>query len=312
MVGFNGTAAGGTLPDDGTIQIAFDRLLDPASVTRQSFSLSDDSGNYPEEVVTYDPILRVVTLSTNSGGAWLTQGATYKVVMGQAAASDTTGLTGPKAIDGATLTASVVETFQAVASAGTESEYRAMDLCNDVLPVFQNDCSSTNCHGAPQDGQYPREGLALTTPLGIASTAISRASQESNTGAQAGAGTAAGAAPFGVDMPIIDPGNPGNSWLIYKLLLAAGNPTVSPDPVSCGGTSVSPLPAPALNSDTANPNAPTVLLSDSERSILSELVIGEQMPYPPNTALGLDELERISAWIAQGATVVQCPNCPGP
>jgi hypothetical protein len=147
VVGFNGTAAGGTLPDDGTIQIAFDRLLDPASVTRQSFSLSDDSGNYPEEVITYDPILRVVTLSTNSGGAWLTQGATYKVVMGQAAASDTTGLTGPKAIDGATLTASVVETFQAVASAGTESEYRAMDLCNDVLPVFQNDCSSTNCHG---------------------------------------------------------------------------------------------------------------------------------------------------------------------
>jgi hypothetical protein len=313
VVGFNGATTGGTLPDDGTIQIAFDRLLSPSSVTRQSFSLSDDSGNYLNPVITYDPVRRVVTLSTNSGGAWLTEGVTYNVSMGVAKASDSTGLTGPKAIDGATLTKAVTETFLAVASTGAESEYRTIDLCNDVLPLFQNDCSSTNCHGTPPgDGTYPREGLALDSPIGLANTAIGRVSQESNTGAQAGLGTAASAAPFGIDMPIIDPGNPGNSWLMYKLLLAPGSPALSPNPLSCGGTAVSPLPAPALNASTANPDAPTVALSASEQSILNELILGEQMPYPPNAALAIDELERISAWIAQGAMVVQCPSCPGP
>jgi hypothetical protein len=143
-------------------------------------------------------------------------------------------------------------------------------------------------------------------------TAIGRVSQESNTGAQAGLGSAPGTAPFGVDMPIIDPGNPGNSYLLYKLLLAAGSPALSPNPLSCGGTAVTPLPLPVSQATTANPAPTTVALSNSERSILNDFIEGEQMPYPPNPALAIDELERISTWIAQGAQVVPCPNCPGP
>src|SRR5271154_6204870 len=46
VVGFNGTVTKGTLPVDGYLQVAFDRLLDPASVTRQSFSLRDGTGAF--------------------------------------------------------------------------------------------------------------------------------------------------------------------------------------------------------------------------------------------------------------------------
>jgi len=316
VVGFNATATHGQLPADGYAQIAFDRLLDPTCVTRQSFSISDAAGDFLEPQVTYDPVRRVVSLSGN--GTWMTVGITYYIVMNVAQASDTTGDTGPKAIDGATLTGQVVETFQAIADPGAPPQiYRTIDPCNDVLPLFQNDCSSSNCHGTPTgDGNYPREGLALDSPIGLLNTAIGRVSQESNTGAQAGLGAASGRQ-FGVDMPIVDAtGNPANSWLLYKLLLATpAGPALAPNPLSCGGTAKTPLPTPVSGATAANPDAPTVPLSDSEREILNELVLGNQMPYPPNPALATEELLRISAWIAQDATntpVTQCVNCPGP
>ncbi len=313
-MGFNGTA-NGSLPADGNIQIAFDRLLSPASATRQAISLRDGVGNFLEPVVTYDPVLRVVSLAAPTQGtsAWLTVGATYYVVMNVAAANDTIGNTGPKAIDGATLDKQVVESFLAAAPVGaTPSEDRLIDPCNDVMPIFQNWCSNTACHGTPPgDGTFPREGLALDSPIGLLNTAIGRASQESNTGPLASLDNPPGKQ-FGIDMPIIDPGNPGNSWLMYKLLLAPGATATAQTPLSCGGTAKTPLPTGVSQATKANPDAPTVAISASDRAILSELVIGNQMPYPPNPPLAIDELERIRAWIAAGAKVVQCPNCPGP
>jgi hypothetical protein len=311
VVGFNGTAAGGKLPIDGYAQIAFDRLLDPASVTRQSFSIRDDEGNFLEPQVTYDPVRRVVSVS--GSGNWLTVGATYAIILGVATASDTTGTTGPKAIDGAPLTAQVVETFQAVADPGPTPPliFRAnVDVCKDVLPIFQNDCSNTNCHGTPPgDGTYPREGLALDSPIGLTNTAIGRMAQEANTGATAGIGAAPGRQ-FGVQMPIIDSaGDPGNSWLLYKLLMAPQGPATAPNPQTCGDAGA---PPPVSGATTANPDAPSVAMSESDRAILTELVLGNQMPYPPNAPLSTEELERITAWIAHGAQVVQCPSCPGP
>src|SRR6202012_2759216 len=97
VVGFNGALVGNELPADGNIQISFDRLLDPASITRQSFSLRDYSGNFLEPEVEYDPVTRIVSLS--GSGTWLDPGVVYAVVIGVAAASDTTGQSGPKAID---------------------------------------------------------------------------------------------------------------------------------------------------------------------------------------------------------------------
>jgi hypothetical protein len=322
VVGFNASGDAGsngtTLPADGTVQIAFDRLLAPDSVTRQSFELSDGSGVYLEPVVTYDPVARVVSLQNPNpaGGNWLTVGATYYVQMSVAKASDTTGTSGPKAIDGATLTTAVTEVFQAVAPSGaTPSLDRPIDFCDDILPVFIAHCSGGPCHSGPSGGFEPREGLILDAPTGLLNTAVNRVSQESNTGGLAGLPSAP--EQFGVDMPIIAAGSPGDSWLMYKILLAPSPATTAVNPVSCGDAG---LPAPVSQASAANPAAPSVPLSASEQAILGEMILGEPMPYPPSVpgatnALGVDEVQRIRAWIAQlnvpadqAAQIRECPN----
>ncbi|MGH7329897.1 MAG: hypothetical protein ACREJX_16235, partial [Polyangiaceae bacterium] len=57
-------------------------------------------------------------------------------------------------------------------------------------------------------------------------------------------------------------------------------------------------------------------LSDDERARLENYVLGSQMPYPPSPGrddrsqnLTEDELERVRAWIAEGATVNDCSSC---
>jgi hypothetical protein len=51
-------------------------------------------------------------------------------------------------------------------------------------------------------------------------------------------------------------------------------------------------------------------LSDSERAILASMVQGKEMPYPGLTAqpLTTTQIDTLSAWIAQGATIpAGCP-----
>lgn len=337
-----GDAGSTALPTDAVIQIAFDRLLHPTSVTRQSFSLVDENGNYPEPVVTYDPVARIVSISSPNDtiGPWLTAGATYKIVIGVSAANDFTGGSGPRAIDGATLEAPVTLVFQAVTPVTpTTSADRPIDFCDDVIPIFQRSCSGGLCHAATAT---PAEGLILETPDGVLNTAIGtgpapRVSQESNTGGSAVSAAVQGN-PFGVDMPIIGatyspddagttPGNPGGSYLMYKVLLGQLRPIddgLDAGYAACGSAS-EPIPVGQLPSPQP---AATQMISDSERAILSEFILGNQMPYPLNLSsttptpasfitptsstlpLTFEELERIRAWIAQGAHVEACSACP--
>jgi hypothetical protein len=326
VVGFNGDATGGQLPADGTVQIAFDRLLHPASVTRQSFAIRDASGNFLQPAVTYDPVARVVTL-LNPGGteAWLVAGLTYTVSIGVSKADDYTGGSGPRAIDGATLAAAVSKTFQAVApTAPTPTSDRAIDFCADVLPIFQLRCSGGSCHAAPGQVTRPAEGLVLQTAAGVANTALGRSSQESNTGALAKPQVQGRA--FGVNMALVDPGNPGGSWLLYKVLLGqlrAVDQGLDAGVATCGAGGTAPLPV----AQTTLPQ-PTPLITADERARLSEYVLGNQMPYPLNLPsstptpitptddesstlpLTYEELQRVRAWITQGAKTAECPSCP--
>jgi hypothetical protein len=274
--------------------------------------------------VTYDPVTRVVSISNPSTipGAWLTVGSTYTLSIGVAAAGDYTGGSGPRAIDNATLTTKVVETFQAVTPATpTPSADRAVDFCDDVLPIFQLRCSAGQCHGAPLGTIAPAEGLVLETTAGIENTAINRVSQESNTGGIAGQPQGQGEQ-FGVDMAIVAAGNPGASWLMYKVLLGTVRPIdqgLDAGVATCGDDASAPasvflLPTPQ----------PTPTLTQSEEYILSQYVLGNQMPYPLNLPsneqtpagdyatlpLTFDELERVRAWIAQGANTETCNACP--
>jgi hypothetical protein len=70
--------------------------------------------------------------------------------------------------------------------------------------------------------------------------------------------------------------------------------------------------------DVSGAFAPLALQAPSaaERAVLSNYILGRQMPFPAATGsasigatpLTLSQFERISLWIAQGA--VSAPSCP--
>jgi hypothetical protein len=195
-----------------------------------------------------------------------------------------------------------------------------MHFCVDVLPIFQNKCAYGPCHATPQNmGSSPRfpngesspaAGMILDSSEGVASTAVNHVAHGSNTGAAAGTGGPP-STPFGIDMPIIDPGAPDNSWLLYKTLLNI--PATQDDGVAglCG-------PYVTASSFAQGVSSP---VSSDERARLSNYILGREMPYPMNPTepepaadagdlpLSVAELERVRAWIGQGAVVEDCAQC---
>lgn len=266
------------LPADQSIHLAFDRLLLPESISRQSFLLANNAAPIPS----YDPITRIVTITPI---APLVVGQTYTLEI--ATPQSPTDLNGLRAIDGATIEPkSSVFAFQVSAPIGTVTTPSPISFCDVVAPIFMN-CNQSICH----TGSLPPAGLDLSSNDRILATAIGRVAEGSNQGPNAQ--PRAPGLRFGQDMPIIDPGaagsgDPGNSWLIYKLLLAKvvpGSPAAGPFDVAW-----QPLP-------------------DAERAILATYVSGREMPFPTpapwytNVGLSTAQLEQLSLWIAQGASV---------
>lgn len=287
------------------IEIAFDRLLNPLSVTRQTFVLQDLFGNFLVPTPSYDPVSRVVRLCMTSSPALQADQSYQLTIIAPTGPTDSAGF---RAIDGAGLDPSVNPVIEFPVTLGptyTGSDAcvgaTSVDFCSQVLPIFASKCGGANCHG----GDLPAAGLLMTTAQGIQATAVGRVAQGSNTG-----NSAQSVPPglvFGVDMPIIAPGAPGASWLMYKLLLAEPPACSSTPGVSCdaGGPGVEnnryPLVTPAWS-----------LLSDAERATLANYIQGREMPYPvdPSAPLDLatapltgDELDTVSLWIQQGAGI---------
>jgi hypothetical protein len=90
-------------------------------------------------------------------------------------------------------------------------------------------------------------------------------------------------------------GDPGNSYLIYKTLMA-----------ETGALPATATPLPNVYSVAWAP------LADDERQTLASLIPGREMPLAStvtdtvNTGLAVDSLERLSLWIAQGAPLSLC------
>ncbi len=275
--------------------------------------------------IAYDPVTRVVTITP---AAPLDPGQGYRVViLSPQNDADPLGL---RAIDGATLDPSTppIEFTVLQPDAGVDAgaspapALPTMSFCADVLPVLTTKCGSSICHGGTT---LPADGLRLDSPTAVTATALGRVAVGSNRGPRSTA--AAVGSLFGVDMPIVDPGtgtgpagDPGDSWLLYKLLMA-----VPPRCVVAAGVGVdvdagADAGASAGKAPTDVSGAHQVLwqpLSPAERDILSSLIPGREMPFPTNPSARLDqakepltcdELERISLWIAQGAVVPS--SCP--
>ncbi|MEO6573178.1 MAG: hypothetical protein ABIP89_05030 [Polyangiaceae bacterium] len=312
---------------NGVIQIAFDRMLLPITVTRQSILLLDYTTTAIAPVVSYDPVARVVTLSNPNPGnpSWLKADQAYKIVLGIPEGDVDVG--GVRAIDRAPLDPSQVLQFGFLVSADSTPQVSnlvsgpPMNFCNDIFPIFTASCSQGTCHGPVAGKVRPAAGLVLGTSAGVANTAIARVANGSNTGPLAGPGHAPSHI-FGIDMPLIDPGNPGNSWLLYKVLLGPPSaPVVVDTGTDAGADAGAEGGAPVA---TCTPGAPfpaasfdVTAVSDDERARLSNYVLGNKMPYPamPGTNdssgdLTLDQMERLRAWIQQGAIVTDCSACP--
>jgi hypothetical protein len=304
-----------TLPIDGQIQIAFDRYLLPASVTRQSVFVVDANGQPIDPVITrYDPISRTISVS-GSTSAWLTPGQPYKLRL-TIPPNDDVDDRGLRAIDRQTLDPNqpLEIAFFASTATGAKSE-KTISFCGDVLPILSMKCTGKLCHGGGENVDQAA-GLVLDSLTGLQKTAIGRVANSANTGSRSG-DPAKPRGVFGVDMPLIDPGAPDNSWLLYKIELAK-EPAIDsggPETWICNerpGADQLALPT----SDPFRFDVKVHQADDIERAILNDYVPGREMPFPSTfitssrqQALTFDERERIRLWIAQGAKLQECGGC---
>lgn len=303
------------LPADGSIQIAFDRYLLPSSVNRQSIAIVDGAHQpLPPElapIVLYDPIARTATLSPPKQ-LWLTQGQPYTLVLGVPEGDADQG--GVRAIDRATLFPGQQREYGFIVGPRANRPIEpAVSFCRDVLPIFAAKCSLSTCHGT---GGQAAASLVLDTSAGVGATALNRIAQGSNSGPLS-ARPPAGQTQFGIDMPIIDPGNPGNSWLIYKVDLARP-PTLADtsDKFACTSGLLEPR-VPFVFAPLV-PQAQRTA-DDIERSILSDFILGREMPFPPlsatsyfDTSLTFEEREMVRIWIkglVPGGALPECGGC---
>lgn len=321
------------MPADGVIQIAFDRYLLPSTITRQSYVIVDSTNTpLPNAALKtlYDPVARTVTIvgPDGPGKMWLTPEQSYKLVL-LVPNDPRSDLGGFRAIDRATL--HPPQKRELVFRAGPPTHKTliepAVDFCADVLPIFTLKCSDPSCHGA---SDRAASSLILASADGIRATARGRVAQGANTGPRASTPEPTPSS-FGVNMELIKPGDPGSSWLMYKIELAP-HPVVDAGPaptVQCtppAGAPSIPAPAPAYT-----PLAPARTHADDiERAILNDYVLGREMPYPyppatyvpppatptnPNptayfyTPLDFQERERVRIWISRGAEIRECGGC---
>jgi hypothetical protein len=209
------------------------------------------------------------------------------------------------------------------------------------------------CHGVTPFGPPSGNALKLTNPGAVRQLVeTAQIATETATGPDPSVPASTGKDVFGQNMPYIDPNNPGNSFLLYKIIIAApprcpyrpDEDTPNPNPAACvdGGGYADPsgftadlypctdfpdassqcasdagVPVPATKAASFGQLVPAAVESwvqpdqwkpptGGEYARLRSRIRGEQMPYPSGTT-STQEARDISAWIAAGAIVDDCP-----
>ncbi len=283
-----------------SIRLRFSRFLLPQQTFRQSIcvqasaepvaSLDDCRGGIFLEP-SYDPIRRQITLrqSPDASKAHLASATTYYVTVFPPPDAVSDGIV---AFDGAPLDAPTSFHFTTLDADPADAKVEPLPdpvFCSPdkgktagALDHLKN-CATAGCHvnGAedPKDPGVPLDapvGLDLSDAATIRATAISHVAHQTQTGEHAAIGENSGLR-FGRAMPIVDPGNPGNSYLLYKIITSRDN-TTEPD-------------------------------ADEVARLREAVVVG--MPMPPSNAaktvfLDAKGLARLSDWILQGAPTPGC------
>lgn len=286
------------VPLNTDIELRFDRYLAPSAAIRQSlFVYSGTQSNLVFLEPKYDVIERVVDYRLQAG-VRLKPNLVYTVELlspGDAAAY------GFRAFDGAPLAPGPVPltfAFRTGTRTAPAPKAQPVPTCADMLAIFRRPspseaCASSYCHFPPGRG-----GLDLSSKVGLLTTAVGRVASETAVGPQVDV-PLENPPRTGVQMPVVDPGRPENSYLLYKLLRK---------PANFGSA------AARCRSDYAVALPPGQCLppSDAESTRLREwFVTGQAMPLHedpalPDSHLGLADLRAIQRWIAGGAPTDNC------
>lgn len=304
------------VPTNATLSLRFDRFLNPATANRQAIRVYSGDPEASSAIpfhVSYDPVERVVQYRMPAGYSF-EPNALYQFELVVPQGSDDFGF---RAFDGAPLEERDVPLRSSFFTGEGPVEYPQLvaptcaDIVEQVFEARPANCAASSCHSGVRSQNGTPHGLWLDGRSNVRVTAINRVARQTELGDRSGGVPLEQAARFGVRMPLIQPGNPGNSYLLYKLLRGQGSyepcaEEADPDPLRPSSTFCS-QPADACVS--AYPELPfepgsCVAPSDAERERLREwFVRGEEMPIarPENRHLGLQQLRAVSSFIAGGA-----------
>ncbi|MCA9627022.1 MAG: Ig-like domain-containing protein [Myxococcales bacterium] len=298
------------VPLNTDIELRFDRFLDPSTAIRQSvllYSTTPDGAVFLEPE--YDVVERVVRYRLFEDGRLEPSTLyTFELVV---ASED--GANGFRAFDGAPLEASGVP-LKFNFFTGTADESRpaepSVPSCQEILNLFRGDRAGCgNCHVSSPEGRggcaaeeapdpstgecvgVPRQGLDLSSSSGVERTALNQVAHQTEIGPRADS-PLENPKRVGVQMPIIDPARPENSYMMYKLLRNESNFIQGAAP----GASVHrvALPSGKLVADAA------------ERERLREWFVRLDAMPAQGFSLELSELRAIQAWIRGGADLGAC------
>ena len=304
-----------TIPTNATLTFRFDRFLNPTSVSRQAIRVytgdpKTAAGPPPFEVA-YDPVERVVEYRMPSGYGFEPH-TLYTLELLVPDAVDDFGI---RAFDGAPLAEAELplKTSFFTADAPIELPVAEVPTCAQIVSsVFADNCTGSQCHqrighsfkgddGRNVDLGAAPHGLWLDSPPNMLATAINKVARETELGDQSGGAPQVKGARFGVRMALVDPRNPGGSYLMFKLLVGSDNycPVWS-DSGECIGESAS------THSFLPLPRGDSVRPAEAELDRLREwFVRGEPMPRALANGtlrrLTLEDLRAVSTFIAGGA-----------
>jgi hypothetical protein len=286
------------------MRFRFDRYLNPASVIRQSVMvtsgmLDPETGDPKGPTVffepVYDPYERLVVFLLPARVRWTpTTLHTVKVY----ARSEESQEEGFRSFDDKALMDTKTYSFMtghAITDPDNDvDEGRPVGrFCDEdegdvppAFPILRKHCGTNGCHDS--SGML---GLDLSHPDSIRNTAIRVVARQTMTGPSVSA-TSSNPERFGVNMPRLDPGNPGNSYVIYKLLV---NPNNHPAP----GQTMDP-PDPWLGPLPAADPAP----AEEITQLRHRFVRGE--PMPPEGQLMPKEMRSVIRWLLSGAATPSC------
>ncbi len=303
-----------TMPTNGTLTFRFDRFLNPTTASRQAIRVYTGDPETalapPPFEVAYDPVERVVEYRMPSGYGFAPH-TLYTLELAVAEGADDFGI---RAFDGAPLaeTRLPLRTSFFTADAPIDLPVLVVPTCAEIVTnVLRDGCGGSQCHqrvghsfkddGRNIDLGAAPHGLWLDTPASILETAVGKVARQTEVGDRSGGPPQVNGARFGMRMALLEPRNPGGSYLMFKLLLGRDNycPEWSASDECVGQATSAHSFLPLAEGDSVTP-------PQEELDRLREwFVRGESMPHAladgTRRLLNLEELRAVSTFIAAGA-----------